>query len=66
MLVLVFTFISIGIILHITLDVYWLPVDKLKETYNLELTEEDREYVMLDIQAVPMFSAAMMTLFEGN
>ena len=66
MVVLVFTFISIGIIAVITWRIYQLPVDKLKETYNLEMTEDDREYLLLDVGAIPMFSAAMMTLFEGN
>jgi len=43
-----------------------MPVDELRETYEIHMVKEDREYMMLDMEGIPMFCAAMMTLFEGN
>lgn len=38
----------------------------MNDTYNLPLTEEDRNYNYWDTSMLPLFCATMMTLFEGN
>ena len=55
--VLIFTFVSIGMISYICFDTY----STRKEQGQAKL-----EYKSIDLAALPMFCAAMMTLFEGN
>ena len=51
---------------HICIKIYSSSVEEVQTNYNIELEEEDRAYLSINFAALPMFCAAMMTLFEGN
>jgi len=36
------------------------------ETYGTHITDDDRDYKLFDGMMLPIFCAAMMSLFEGN
>ena len=36
------------------------------DTYGLHITDDDRDYKYFDGLMIPIFCAAMMSLFEGN
>jgi len=64
--VLVFTFISIILILYLTSMVLSKSPEENEADYHLDIKEEDRVYNYWDSLMVPVFCAAMMSLFEGN
>ena len=64
--VLVFTFISIILILYMSSMVLSKSPEENEQDYHLDIKEEDRNYVYWDTLMVPVFCAAMMSLFEGN
>ena len=64
--VMVFTFVSIVLIIITCWDVYNSNLSTLQKEYGLKITAEDREYVEWNFAEIPMFCAAMMNLFEGN
>ena len=64
--VLVFTFISVILILYMSSMVLSKSPEENEQDYHLDIKEEDRNYVYWDTLMVPVFCAAMMSLFEGN
>jgi len=43
-----------------------LSPQEANDEYGLKLTDEDRDYKYIDGMNIPIFCAAMMSLFEGN
>ena len=64
--ILFFTFIAIGIILGICFKILSMEASEVRETYNLDLEDDDRDYIKFDGFMVPVFAATMMCSFEGN
>jgi hypothetical protein len=64
--ILVFTFVAIGIIIYICIVIIGMSPEEANSTYGLHLKDDDRDYVGVDWIMVPVFCATMMTLFEGN
>ena len=66
LVILFFTLVAVIIILYLSIVILNMSVDEANSTYGLHLTEEDRDYKIFDGMMVPVFCAAMMSLFEGN
>ena len=43
-----------------------MPVADVNAEYDLDLTDQNREYALWEPARIPEFCAAMMNLFEGN
>jgi len=61
-----FTVVAIFIILYLTYRIYKMPIEDANAEYDLDLTEQNREYALWVPARIPGFCAAMMNLFEGN
>jgi len=66
MVILIFTFLAIGIIIYLCINIIEDSPKEVEDEYHITVTEEDREYKYWDTIMVPIFCATMMTLFEGN
>lgn len=67
MIILVFTFIALGVILYMSIHVLSMSPEEVSNKYpDIELTDADREYNTFDGMVLPVFAATMMCLFEGN
>lgn len=64
--ILVFTFLAIGIILYMSIKIMQESPQELEDEYHITVTEDDRDYKYIDWVMLPIFCATMMTLFEGN
>ena len=64
--VLVFSIVSIGIIIYLLLMIVNMPPKEVEETYHVKLIDEDREVKEFDLLFVPIFIGAFMNVFEGN
>ena len=64
--ILIFTFISIGIIIYLSIVILQMSPQEANDAYGTEITDEDRDYNYFDGLMIPVFCATMMTLFEGN
>ena len=43
-----------------------LAIQAANDTYGTKITDDDRDYKIFDGMMLPIFCAAMMSLFEGN
>jgi cell division protein FtsL len=67
LVILVFTFVAIGIILAMSIIILKMDPEEVNDKYpDLELDAEARDYNKFDGMMVPVFAATMMCLFEGN
>ena len=64
--ILIFTFISIGIIIYLSVVILQMSPQEANDAYGTDITDEDRDYNYIDWLMIPVFCATMMTLFEGN
>jgi amino acid permease len=66
LVILVFTFVAVGIIIYLSIVILQMSPQEADDTYGLKLTDDDRDYKYIDAMNIPIFCAAMMSLFEGN
>ena len=67
MIILVFTFVALGIIFYMSITILMMEPEDVSSKYpDIELTAADREYNKFDGMILPVFAATMMCLFEGN
>ena len=66
LIILVFTFIAIGIIIYLSIVILQMSPQEANDTYGTKITDDDRDYKIFDGMMLPIFCAAMMSLFEGN
>ena len=65
-IILIFTFSAIIIIIYLCITIAMKSPEENQNDYGLDITDEDRDYNYWDSLMIPVFSATMMTLFEGN
>lgn len=66
MIILFFSFCSIGLIIYISIKIINQPLEKTNLDYNFKIKASDREYKTWDFSMFPIFCGTMMNLFEGN
>jgi amino acid permease len=66
LIILIFTFLAIGIIIYLSIVILQMSPQEADDTYGLKITDDDRDYKYFDGMMIPIFCAAMMSLFEGN
>lgn len=64
--ILVFTLVAIIIILYLSITILQMSPQEANDTYGTKITDDDRDYKYFDGMMIPVFCAAMMSLFEGN
>lgn len=64
--VLFFTFLAIFLIIYESAYIISKSPADVQEELHIKLTDEDRNYNYWDWGMIPVFCAAMMSLFEGN
>lgn len=63
---LLFTFIAIIMILIINFTIINQTPEETEEQYKVKITDEDRDYVYFDGWMVPVVTATLNSLYEGN
>jgi amino acid permease len=64
--VLCFTFLAVGLIIYLSSVILSMSPQEVEDTYHIQLKDEDRDYNYWSTSQLPIFCAAMATLFEGN
>lgn len=64
--ILVFTLVAVIIIIYLSIVILQMSPQEADDTYGLHITDDDRDYKYFDGMMLPIFCAAMMSLFEGN
>lgn len=63
---LILTFVSIGIVIYMSIVILGKTPQEVQEEYHIKLTDDDRDYNYWNSSMIPVFCVAMMTLFEAN
>ena len=66
LVILIFTLISILLIIYICVEIIKQPLKVSNKEYDLKLKPVDKKIDYWNLPSLPMFCSAMMNIFEGN
>lgn len=64
--ILIFSIISISIIIYLTSVILNETPQEVQDEYHISLTDDDRDYKYWDTINIPIFISTFMNVFEGN